>query len=232
MAIMEIKTLEVQNYEEEATIRYWQQFGWNLKSSQRVYSKDSHLETRSSGIYSVTETVDFVKLVLERDKSSANYDEIVKLEKEYFAIKATLPEKRPPEGYLPKKMSIEQFANEYCPDIRTPKQRFIFSIFLIFGLVVGCSCFFFNSAKIIPILIGIALFITAFIIQSKHKKMMIEIALSGEDKQLSECLAEKHHSWEKFLEESYNSKQKLVCEYDEKINRLDDIMEELQILVK
>ncbi len=81
---MEIKTLDVKNSEEAATIEFWQQFGWVLKSSQRVYSKDSHLETRGDSTYSVTETVDFTKLVFERDKNGPHYAEIVSLENEYF----------------------------------------------------------------------------------------------------------------------------------------------------
>lgn len=40
---MEIKTLDVKNSEEQSTIEFWSQFGWVLKSSQRVYNKDSHL---------------------------------------------------------------------------------------------------------------------------------------------------------------------------------------------
>ena len=43
---MEIKTLSVKNSEEQRTIEFWSQFGRVLKSSQRVYNKDSHIETR------------------------------------------------------------------------------------------------------------------------------------------------------------------------------------------
>ena len=90
---MEIKTLEIKNSEEQSTIEFWTQFGWQLKSSQRVYNKDSHLESRGDSTYSVTETVDFTKLVFERDKNGPNYSKIVELEKEYFSKAATLSNK-------------------------------------------------------------------------------------------------------------------------------------------
>lgn len=83
---MEIKTLEIKNSEEQETIEFWAQFGWQLKSSQRIYNKDSHLEQRGNSTYSVTETIDFTTLVFERDKNGPNYSTIARLEREYFSI--------------------------------------------------------------------------------------------------------------------------------------------------
>lgn len=44
MAMMEYKTRDVNNEDEASTIEFWSRFGWTLKSSQRVYNKDTHLE--------------------------------------------------------------------------------------------------------------------------------------------------------------------------------------------
>lgn len=50
MAMMEYKTRDVNNEDEASTIEFWSRFGWTLKSSQRVYNKDTHLESSGNGL--------------------------------------------------------------------------------------------------------------------------------------------------------------------------------------
>ncbi len=89
--VMEYKTVNVSNNLEDKTISTHTHFGWSLKSSQRVFNQDSHNEYSSlanGNVYveTVTETVDFTKLVFERDKNMPNYDRIVRLEQRAFKL--------------------------------------------------------------------------------------------------------------------------------------------------
>ncbi len=104
MAI-EYKTLEVANSAEIATIELWSKFGWRLKSSQRIYNKDTHFESRSDGTYSVTETINFTKLMLERDKDMPHYSELCESERKYVALMSQTPVKN--HGQRPSKTTHE-----------------------------------------------------------------------------------------------------------------------------
>lgn len=66
-------------------------FGWRLKSSQEINSKESHLERRGDELYSVTTKENYVKLLFERDTGMKNYARLVQLEKQYNALLATSP---------------------------------------------------------------------------------------------------------------------------------------------
>lgn len=92
---VEIKTLNVPNSREDSTISEYLDFGWTLKSSQRIYNKDSHLESRGEDIYSVTETTDFTKLVFERNSNMPNYSILSNLERKHSIIKDSLPKDKP-----------------------------------------------------------------------------------------------------------------------------------------
>lgn len=91
MAMMEYKTRDVNNEDEASTIEFWSRFGWTLKSSQRVYNKDTHLESSGNGLRSVTETTDFTRLVFERDKGMPNYSQIAELENRYLTLLSQRP---------------------------------------------------------------------------------------------------------------------------------------------
>lgn len=84
--MIETKSITVHPNNENAQIELWSKFGWQLKSSQEIYSKDSHLERRGDKIYNVTQTTNYVKLVFQRDTEMKNYDELKKLESEYDLI--------------------------------------------------------------------------------------------------------------------------------------------------
>lgn len=97
----EIKSLTVKPNEDAQTIQNLQCFGWELLSSQEVYSKDSHLEAWGKNTYNVTQTTHYVKLIFERDPAKlVNYSQIQRLENAYMDV--PYPKKNP----APKK---EQF---------------------------------------------------------------------------------------------------------------------------
>ena len=111
----EAKTLNVNNYEEQAVIEEHQAFGWSLHSSQRIFNRDSHLETRNGDLYSVTKTVDFTKLVFERDTCMSNYYKLKSLEEEYEELQKTIDRYNSEEysrmyNKYPPSTSLEQFA--------------------------------------------------------------------------------------------------------------------------
>jgi hypothetical protein len=85
MAAKEIKSVSVPPAAEEDTINQWQSFGWELKSSQEVKTKDSHLEKDGDKLVSVTETEHYVKLTFERDPARQNYAELKSLEAQFNA---------------------------------------------------------------------------------------------------------------------------------------------------
>jgi hypothetical protein len=83
----EIKSISVAPAAEEDTINLWQSFGWELKSSQEVKTKDSHLEKRGDDLVSVTESEHYVKLTFERDPARQHYAELKSLEERFYAAR-------------------------------------------------------------------------------------------------------------------------------------------------
>ena len=166
---MEIKTLEIKNSEEQSTIEFWTQFGWQLKSSQRVYNKNSHLESRGDSTYSVTETVDFNKLVFERDKNGPNYSKIVELEKEYFSKAATLSNKPTVSVTYD---SLEKWARATKQDVRNGVQKALFYIMLIGGIALVALLEVFNSPITMALQVaGIVSIVLSFITKSAFKNL-------------------------------------------------------------
>lgn len=90
--MLETKTLTVSPDAEQSTIELYASFAWNLKSSQEIKTKDSHLERHGDDIVSVTETEHYIKLVFDRDTKRENYDRIKELEATYFDIMSQRPE--------------------------------------------------------------------------------------------------------------------------------------------
>jgi len=72
--------------EEQEVISKHELFGWELKSSQEVLSKESHLEERSGDLYSVTTTQNYVKLMFQRDADRPEVAQVKKLEEEYWNL--------------------------------------------------------------------------------------------------------------------------------------------------
>ncbi len=223
---MEIKTLDVKNEEESETIEFWAQFGWSLKSSQRVYNKDSHLESRGDSTYSVTETVDFTKLVFERDKNGPNYPRIVELEREYFAIAASLPAQKPTvrESYP----DAKAWATATKPDLRKKSAKTINLVAIIggFGLTLALEMFNYTITMVlqgIGLVIGIGALIAKAIIKKKALRKGLEDATSEEAATMNE-------GYKEYLQKQ-GKEATALTEYNNKLDRGAAILEELDTLI-
>lgn len=234
---MEIKLLEVQNSEEQGTIEFWAQFGWGLKSSQRVYNKDSHLETRGDTIYSVTETKDFTKLVLERDKDAPNYTKIVSLEKEYFELHPSMPEEEPKKN-AKHYSSIEEFASGETPDVRTFKQKAPTLFAGLFGFILAVAGAFFlgslGAFKWIIAVVGVAIFVCSCVMGSSRKKKALASALDKTDKDcraILECKFSDNNKNAERESEEVKKYNEAVAKYADEVNRKAEIIKELETLI-
>lgn len=223
---MEVKMLEVKNSEEASVVEFWAQFGWNLKSSQRIYNKDSHLEKKGDTVCSVTETVDFTKIILERDKNNPNYSKIVSLENEYFSIKSSLP-KTPPK--------VENYTSKYDwiskakPNVITNKfKKAMFYIMLICGIVLVAFLEQFDSAVTMTLqVVGAVMIVMSFIVNSIFKKQAIKKALDETDMDAAKKLDE---LYKKQCEKSMKEQEEFD-KYDRAVKRMPAIIEELKDLI-
>lgn len=104
MARTESKSLQVHPDREQSTIRFMENFHWNLINSQHVKNKtkSSHLERRGDEIYQVTETETehFVNLAFTRDLDAPGMDRVRALESEYHALEASKPDIPEKSGYI------------------------------------------------------------------------------------------------------------------------------------
>lgn len=91
---IESKSLTVPPSLENSTIDLWQNFGWTLKSTQEVNTKEYVVEERSDGYYNVPVGENYVKFAFQRDTSIPNYARIKELEAEYHAILDSEPTDR------------------------------------------------------------------------------------------------------------------------------------------
>ena len=83
---VERKYLRVSREDEANTIEEYSYFGWQVASSQDVYSQGVDIQyDLMSNPWLVTSTVDYVKLILERDTDMPHYEELKELENTYFA---------------------------------------------------------------------------------------------------------------------------------------------------
>ena len=92
----ETKSISVNPNDEQDIIEIFQIFGWELLSSQEIFNKNTHLETRDDGVYNVTSTTNYVKLVFSRETTMPNYSKFLVLENEYWSIDN--PDYKPPFG--------------------------------------------------------------------------------------------------------------------------------------
>lgn len=83
----ETKTINVKPANEESTIELYQNFGWELSTTQEILNTDSHLEQKLDGVYSVTTKQHYIRLVFSRDTTMPNYQKLVELENEFYKIK-------------------------------------------------------------------------------------------------------------------------------------------------
>lgn len=80
--MIESKSLTVPPSLENSTIDLWQTFGWELKSTQEIFNRN----TVDLGDSTETTTTNYIKLAFQRDTSIPNYARIKELEAEYHAI--------------------------------------------------------------------------------------------------------------------------------------------------
>lgn len=85
------KTVTVAPAFEDVTIETYKDFGYDLMSSQEIFSQDSRptqgiLDMFSGDITIETTTTHYVKLVFERDHSIPHYEELKALEDQYNAV--------------------------------------------------------------------------------------------------------------------------------------------------
>lgn len=87
----ESKTLSVNPSEEQSNVEFWQDFGWELVSSQEIFNEYQKASVDYQGNKTLsTQRTNYVKLVFSRDTTIENHDKIVALEKKLPA----LPQKR------------------------------------------------------------------------------------------------------------------------------------------
>jgi hypothetical protein len=111
---IEVKTVDVVNSAENQTIRIYQRFGWNFKSSQRIYNKNTSLEDRDGDLYAVTETVNYTKLVFERDTNMNNYQRLRELEIKYHGLNRSLPDTPP---LYSSDVTMDEWGRSAKPDV-------------------------------------------------------------------------------------------------------------------
>ncbi len=92
----ETKKMQIMPQDEERIINAYACFGWEVTSSQEVKVKDSHLEAGlfTGSVYSVTESENYVNLILSRDTSMPNYQSLRKCQQVYENAQATLEPKK------------------------------------------------------------------------------------------------------------------------------------------
>ena len=91
MAMKDIKTKQVPPNREEETIKLFQTFGWELKSTQEIklQANSSFVGQDADGTehYHVHAAEHYIKLTFERDPERPNYNELKSLEEQYYALK-------------------------------------------------------------------------------------------------------------------------------------------------
>lgn len=228
----EIKTLNVDNDQEEKVIKVFQSFGWELKSSQRVYNQDSYADGAITYedvtfIHNTTETVDFTKLVFEREKKMPHYDELVELEREFWRTAAKTPTQKP---YLPPHAeTMEDWGRHFEPDLRSSGEKnrhnIIFGVllaiwFIIFAAFESTTSSFIGDNALAAgfIILGAALIISIWIITYKHSyRKALEIALKP------------HPSPYRFtLEEEYNAIIFQITAYENGVQYMSELLQEAE----
>lgn len=137
----EFLTLDVDNSSEADIIQMFQNFGWDLKSSQRVFNQDTrpvaaYTYKDVSFIQSKTETVDFTKLVFEREKNMPGYSELVVLENEFFELYGDLPDVTP--GPILDPLGVKEWLKtKTLKPIILPVKN----IAMVYGVVLAITAF-------------------------------------------------------------------------------------------
>jgi len=91
------KSINVHPDNDVAAINFFQNFGWELFSTQEVKNTSTYLKDSvwTDNIKQVTETEHYVKLTFQRDSGMPNYSKLVQLENEYNAVRVPVPPNKP-----------------------------------------------------------------------------------------------------------------------------------------
>lgn len=209
----DIKSIDVQNDAEEFYIELFQKFGWELKSSQRVFNQNTTPVGAISYegytyVHSETNTVDFTKLVFERDKKIPHYNELVELEAEFWDLSQIVSAGKP--NLPPQATTMEGWANYAEPELRSKAEKRIPHI--IFGILL-------------PIEIYTPMLLTEFgIIQTEQfpaSMLLLSVGLTILIWKLV-CSSRRKHALRSAIRPG-NSKyrQRLAALYEEVIDRID-----------
>lgn len=223
---LEIKSVDVENEEEEKVITVFQSFGWKLKSSQRVFNQSSTPRGAISYenltyIHSETQTIDFTKLVFERDTKMPNYGEIVELEEEFWELSSECPNDRPIE---PELLDFKEWINKTKPSAFPKSKKIMLSILfycalpilvsiisgLFGGITVGFFIFF-----IVLLLIPINVMFSYFLIYLCNSKILKQDLNSIDSTYYKELQSQ-------YSEYADNIKalQEAAISYDDRINKM------------
>lgn len=224
---MEFKSIDVKNSEETKTIEFWQHFGWELKSSQRVYSENKEVLGANGYVFSLDgKKVDFTKLLFQRDKDHPNYEKIADLEKQYFRMKNSLPQLDTKKAIAYN--SMEAWAKDKKPDCRPKQLKMVLDVVTIILVVVLLLLESFNFAWSM-IIQGICLVsaIVLLVLRSSQKKKCYAKALSDKNSPEYERLREAYEAYERSNSKSYQN----LKEYNEKKQQMEQIITELDGLI-
>jgi len=86
----EVKSIDVHPVAEQTVIELHQAFGWEFHSTQEV--TENYQERRGDDIYQVRSKK--IKLTFQREKTMSNYDQLVDLERQYYAVPSIPPPER------------------------------------------------------------------------------------------------------------------------------------------
>lgn len=221
----EIKCIDVENDEEEDYIKVFQKFGWELKSSQRIFNQDSRPVGAISYegltyVHSETDTVNFTKLVFERDTKIPNYYKLKKLEEEFWELSEDVSYEKP---YMPPHVkTMEDWAKHFEPDLRIKKEKVRLHVFfsiimavLVYGMIAIGEIFedFGTLAAWGAVIGGILLGVVWYRSNKRAQKRALRIALKP-----------KQSNYRSALERLYNNVINQINTYDDAVERIREIV--------
>lgn len=251
---LEYKSVEIANEKEENCIGIHQCFGWELKSSQRIFSQN----TRPTGsttyngetrIHVTTETVDFTKLLFQRDIEMPHYHEIISLEQSFWETLSSVPNERP---IVPTMMSFEAWTRSDKPRLLSTRKFVLvyglcaflapallsspYPVHIIKGTVTDVTmCEWFGAVGICGVLSCICAAIPGMFVYDKLLDTITKHKLKkGIDKMKASDRDSLQKQYEKYVEEQkkeISSKEAEATRYEKLQSRLRSLMQKAADLV-
>ena len=233
---LEIKSIDVENEAEDFYINLFQNFGWRLKSSQRVFNQTARPVWAISYenltyVHSETETVDFTKLVFERDKKMPNYRELIDLEAEFWELSDNLSLGRP---YMPPNVNtMEDWGKHFEPDLRSKKEKVKIHVkhVLLLAIVALLPVLLLNALNNIPYNDSYEGIITAISFWSIFAPIAVVLmwrikVVRSKKHALKVACKPKSSSYRTALEGLYEVATSQIKLYDESQTRMNNILVE------